>query len=98
MDRVQVIGLESDYGVADSGGDLGTAIHSDDDVTVIKDEIDKLRRRQRPPGKNNPAHGHGCQQVQAFNLGQLLQRRIVGVHIRRMRRNPAARPGNKVLS
>src|SRR5271165_214459 len=69
---VEAIGLESDDGVADIGDERVTWVGPDDDVTVIEGEMDKLHRRQRPPGEDDPADGHGGQEPERFIPGQLL--------------------------
>ena len=77
---VQAIGLERDDGVSGRGGELTVTVRFNDDVPMVKHEIDELNRRQRLPGIDDPAHGHGCHELEAFIPGQLLRSRAVGVH------------------
>lgn len=77
---VQAIGLERDDGVSGRGGELTVTVRFNDDVPMVKHEIDELNRRQRLPGIDDPAHGHGCHELEAFIPGQLLQSLAVGVH------------------
>ena len=78
--QVQAIGLERDHGTAGGGGELAAAVGPQDDVTVVEGEVDQFHGGQRPPGIDDPAHGHRCHQLEAFIPGQLRQRRAVGVH------------------
>ncbi len=77
---VQAIGLERDDGVPGRGGELTVTVRFNDDVAIVKREIDNLDSRQRLPGIDDPAHGHRCHELETFTPGQLLGSRAVGVH------------------
>jgi len=77
---VQTIGLEGDDGVSGRSGELTVTVRFNDDVPMVKREIYELNRRQRLPGIDDPAHGHGCHELEAFIPGQLLRSRAVRVH------------------
>jgi hypothetical protein len=77
---VQAIDLERDDGLSGSGGELTVTVRFNDDVTIVKREMDELDRWQRLPGIDDSAHGHGCHEPEAFIPGQLLRSRAVGVH------------------
>ena len=69
----------NDDGVSGRGGELTVTVRFNDDVPMVKREIDELNRRKRLPGVDDPAHGHGCHELKAFIPGQLLRSRAVRV-------------------
>ena len=73
VERVELVDLEGDHGVAHGGVELGALAGAEDDPTPVQGEVDREHGRQGSDRDRHPPERDGAEQMQALVLAEDLQ-------------------------